>query len=196
MSQLTKIVLAGEGGQGVQSVANILTEAAYAQGKQTLYIPNFGVEQRGGVSVAFVQISDAPISSLKFAKADIVVALSDRAILRTAQYVDANTIFIYDHSLDAGLVPKETKQTLSIPALEIVQKELHPRVFNVLIMGAVVGATGMVALADVEAEMVKKLQYKFDKEPELKEMNRKALALGASYTSEALRNTVANAEVK
>ena len=54
----------------------------------------------------------------------------------------------------------------------------------------------MVALADVEAEMVKKLQYKFDKEPELKEMNRKALALGASYTSEALRNTVANAEVK
>ena len=47
----TKIVLAGEGGQGVQSIAKILVEAGYEAGKQVLYIPNFGVEQRGGVSV-------------------------------------------------------------------------------------------------------------------------------------------------
>ena len=52
----TKIVLAGEGGQGVQSVAKILVEAGYEAGKQILYIPNFGVEQRGGVSIAFCQI--------------------------------------------------------------------------------------------------------------------------------------------
>ena len=49
----TKIVLAGEGGQGVQSIAKILVEAGYEAGKQILYIPNFGVEQRGGVSIAF-----------------------------------------------------------------------------------------------------------------------------------------------
>ena len=45
----TKIVLAGEGGQGVQSIAKILVEAGYEAGKEVLYIPNFGVEQRGGV---------------------------------------------------------------------------------------------------------------------------------------------------
>lgn len=38
----TKIVLAGEGGQGVQSIAKILVEAGYEAGKQVLYIPNFG----------------------------------------------------------------------------------------------------------------------------------------------------------
>ena len=54
----TKIVLAGEGGQGVQSIAKILVEAGYEAGKQILYIPNFGVEQRGGVSIAFCQIAD------------------------------------------------------------------------------------------------------------------------------------------
>jgi len=37
----TKIVLAGEGGQGVQSIAKILVEAGYEAGKQVLYIPNF-----------------------------------------------------------------------------------------------------------------------------------------------------------
>ena len=35
----TKIVLAGEGGQGVQSIAKILVEAGYEAGKQVLYIP-------------------------------------------------------------------------------------------------------------------------------------------------------------
>ena len=44
-----KIVLAGEGGQGVQIIANMLAESAYAEGKEAAYIPNFGVEQRGGI---------------------------------------------------------------------------------------------------------------------------------------------------
>ena len=57
----TKIVLAGEGGQGVQSIAKILVEAGYEANKEILYIPNFGVEQRGGVSVAFCQIGDEKI---------------------------------------------------------------------------------------------------------------------------------------
>ena len=46
MAKVVKIALAGEGGQGVQSIAEILAEAANEQGKQALYIPNFGVEQR------------------------------------------------------------------------------------------------------------------------------------------------------
>lgn len=45
MSDLKRIMLAGEGGQGVQSVALILSEAAYKAGKQVMYIPNFGVER-------------------------------------------------------------------------------------------------------------------------------------------------------
>ena len=57
----TRIVLAGEGGQGVQSIAKILVEAGYEAGKEILYIPNFGVEQRGGVSIAFCQVADEKI---------------------------------------------------------------------------------------------------------------------------------------
>ena len=36
MTKAVKIALAGEGGQGVQSIAEILAEAANEQGKQAL----------------------------------------------------------------------------------------------------------------------------------------------------------------
>lgn len=96
MGKAVKIALAGEGGQGVQSVAMILTDAAAMEGKEILYIPNFGVEQRGGVSIAFVQIGDEKIGAPKFKRGDIVVALSDRAVRRVAMYVGPETVFIYD----------------------------------------------------------------------------------------------------
>ena len=95
----TKIVLAGEGGQGVQSIAKILVEAGYEAGKQILYIPNFGVEQRGGVSIAFCQIADERIGEPRFSKGDIIIMLSDRAIDRWTAYVSENSTVVYDTSV-------------------------------------------------------------------------------------------------
>lgn len=181
MAFVTKIAIAGEGGQGVQSVANIIAEAAYATGKQALYIPNFGVEQRGGVSIAFIQISDETIGSPKFPKGDIVVALSDRAVRRMKQYIDENTVFVYDAAIkgvEADL-PTSAKKILAIPAMQIAQEEFHPRVFNVIIMGAVIEATKVVGLEDAKQALEKKLAYKFDQDPNLRELNYKALERGA-----------------
>jgi 2-oxoglutarate ferredoxin oxidoreductase subunit gamma len=176
----TKIAIAGEGGQGIQSVANIIAEAAYATGKQALYIPNFGVEQRGGVSIAFVQISDESIGSPKFAKADIVAALSDRAVRRMQQYVDENSIFVYDSAIKGveDELPQSAKRILAIPAIQIAQEEYHPRVFNVIIMGAIIEATQVIALEDIKQALEKKLGYKFEQYPELRELNYKALERG------------------
>ncbi|MEW6624992.1 MAG: 2-oxoacid:acceptor oxidoreductase family protein [Bacillota bacterium] len=180
MAKVVKIALAGEGGQGVQSVANILVEAAYEEGKEALYIPNFGVEQRGGVSVAYVQISDGYIGSPKFKFADIIIALSDRAVRRTQKYIDENTLFVYDSGIE-GIeedLPKQAKRVLGIPAIEVAKNELHPRVFNVIIMGAVIGVTGVVSIEQAKAALEKKLGYKFEQNPQLRELNFKALERG------------------
>jgi len=181
MAVVTRIAIAGEGGQGVQSVANIIAEAAYATGKQALYIPNFGVEQRGGVSIAFIQISDETIGSPKFAKGDIVVALSDRSVRRMQQYIDENSIFVYDSAIKGveEELPQNAKKILAIPAIQIAQEELHPRVFNVIIMGAVIGATQVVDLEDIKKALEKKLAYKFEQYPELRDLNYQALERGA-----------------
>ncbi|MGF7186490.1 2-oxoglutarate ferredoxin oxidoreductase subunit gamma [Desulfitispora alkaliphila] len=191
MANISKIALAGEGGQGVQSVAGIITDAAYNEGKDAMYIPNFGVEQRGGVSIAFVQIADdkgVTIGSPKFKRGDIVIALSDRAVKRTQQYVDENTVFVYDAAIEGVEedLPKNAKQVFAIPAIEVAKNELHPRVFNVIIMGAVIGATGVVSLEEAKKAIEAKLGYKFEQNPKLRELNFKALERGVELVKEAL----------
>jgi len=189
MGKAWKIVLAGEGGQGVQSIAEILAEAANEQGREALYIPNFGVEQRGGVSVAYLQIGDEPIGAPKFQTGDIVIALSDRAIHRTRRYVGPETIFVYDSSIEGigeGDLPDNAKKIIAIPALDAAKNELHPRVFNVIIMGAVIKATEVVPEEKAKEAIEKKLGYKFEKNPKLREMNYKAIDRGAELVAEAL----------
>lgn len=188
MVKSVKIVLAGEGGQGVQSVAGIIAEAANDQGKEALYIPNFGVEQRGGVSVAYLQIGDAPIGSPKFLTGDIVVALSNRAIVRTCKYVNENTIFVYDSGIEGAdeVLPKNAKKILPIPAIEVAKNELSPRVFNIVIMGAVIKATKVVPEEEAKKAIEKKLGAKFEANPKLRELNYKAIDRGAELVADAL----------
>ncbi len=181
MAKAVRIVLAGEGGQGVQSVAEIIAEAANEEGREALYIPNFGVEQRGGVSVAYLQIGDAPVGSPKFLTADIVIALSDRAVYRTRKYVGSETVFVYDAGIKGveGAIPDNAKRVLAIPALQVANEELNPRVFNVIIMGAVVKATAVVSADRAKDAIEKKLGYKFEKNPDLRNLNFRALDRGA-----------------
>ncbi|MBC7075173.1 MAG: 2-oxoacid:acceptor oxidoreductase family protein [Syntrophomonadaceae bacterium] len=189
MMSLIRVALAGEGGQGVQVVAEILTEAAYNEKKHTIYIPNFGLEQRGGVSVAFMQVSDEKIGAPKFHKADIVVALSERAVSRTLQYSDENTVYVYDSSFNISPdeLPKKAKKIISLPAVEATKKELHPRVFNIVVMGAVLEFTKMVSFEMAKEALISKLAYKFEKDPKLKELNFKALELGKELAEQSLQ---------
>jgi len=189
---LVKIALAGEGGQGVQSVAEIIAEAAYNEEKQTIYIPNFGLEQRGGVSIAFIQVSDERIGAPKFNKADVVIALSERAVGRTAHYSDENTLFVYDSGfkVDETDLPREAKKIIGLPAIETANKELHPRVFNIIIMGAVIGLTNIVDFEAAKIALENKLGYKFEKNSDLRELNFKALELGKQMAEESLKEGV------
>ncbi|WP_269746078.1 2-oxoacid:acceptor oxidoreductase family protein [Syntrophaceticus schinkii] len=75
-------------------------------------------------------------------------------------------------------LPENAQRVLAIPALETANKELHPRVFNILIMGAVIGATHVVTLEKAKEAIEKKLGYKFEQNPKLREMNFKALERG------------------
>lgn len=190
---LIKIALAGEGGQGVQSIAEILAEAAYNENKQTIYIPNFGLEQRGGVSIAFIQVSDKRIGAPKFNKADVVIALSERAVGRTTGYSDPNTLFVYDcgFKVDEAELPREAKKIIGIPAIDTANNELHPRVFNIIIMGAVIGLTNVVKFETAKEALEHKLAYKFEKNPDLRELNFKALEIGKKMAEESLKEGVA-----
>lgn len=180
MGKPVKIAFAGEGGQGIQSVARILTDAAILEGKEILYMPNFGIEQRGGVSIAFVQIGHEQMGAPKFRRGDMVIALSDRAVRRIKMYVGPDTVFVYDASIQniENDLPQNVKRILAIPALETANKELHPRVFNILLMGAVIGITGAVSPEKAKEAIEQKLGYKFEQSPRLRDINYKAVDKG------------------
>lgn len=190
---LIRIALAGEGGQGVQSIAEIMAEAAYENNQQALYIPNFGLEQRGGVSIAFIQFSETRIGAPKFQKADIVVALSERAVARTKSYSGPETLFVYDSSFNIAPedFPKVAKKVIGIPAIETANNVLHPRVFNIIIMGAVIGMSNVVSFEDAKKALEHKLGYKFEKDPALRDLNFKALEMGREMAKKALEEGVA-----
>ncbi len=191
---LIRIALAGEGGQGVQSIAEILAEAAYNENKQALYIPNFGLEQRGGVSIAFIQFSDKRIGAPKFQKADVVIALSERAVARTVGYSGPETLYVYDSSFNItpDEMPKEAKQIIDLPAIDIANNELHPRVFNIIIMGAVIGLSNVVTFEAAKEALEHKLAYKFEKDPNLRDLNFKALEIGRQMAEKSLKEGVAS----
>lgn len=205
-----KVVVAGEGGQGVQALAESLALAAYRGGIEALYIPNFGIEQRGGISLAMVQLSHRAIGAPKFLIADLVVALSPRSLTRTRRYLGPKTLLLYDSSLlqspeiadqVVGLQSYDTiapeafaersgyhekspgpkphgSRFIAIPAADLARKELHPRVFNMIILGAIVALTEVVSLDLVQGALEEKLERRFAADPKLKEHNFRALELG------------------
>ncbi|TDA68747.1 MAG: ketoisovalerate oxidoreductase [Clostridia bacterium] len=174
------MVLAGEGGQGVQTVGEVLAEAAYNAGLEAMYLPNFGVEQRGGVSLAYVQVGEEPITAPKFRFADVVVALSHRSVARSARYVNDHTTLVYDSSgeeIDGGAVG-QARRILGLPAVQVAREELSPRVFNMVILGAVWALAPAMPLQEVKRAVESHLGYKFAVQPELRELNFRAITRG------------------
>ena len=176
-----KIVIAGEGGQGVQTIAKILLEAGYRKKFEVSYIPNFGVEQRGGVSVSFLIIGQTkPIVFPKFDKGDIVVLLSERSVKRSLRYIDKKTTVIYNSTFikNAKSIREAAKKTIGIDATTIAKKQFSPRVFNIIILGSIIGLLKEITLKQIQSAVKSVLSYKFKQKRKLEQLNLQAVEFG------------------
>lgn len=114
----TNIILAGVGGQGILSIANVIGLAAL---KDNLYLKQaevHGMSQRGGDVQSNLRISDSPIASdlIPLGGADIIISLEPMEALRYFPYLNEN-----------GWVVTNTNPFKNIdnyPELEDVMKEL------------------------------------------------------------------------
>ena len=162
-----KITVAGEGGQGVQVIAEILAKAAFLDNKSSLYIPNFGVEQRGGVSLGFIVIDDKEVVYPKFEKTDILAVFCDRAIERTKRYISPGTKII--------LGPAVKSKKISGIRLKTA---LATKVWNMVILGKIISLQDLVSQESVEKAIEERFARWFAKQPSLRELDFKALAEG------------------
>ncbi len=179
MSKSVKILLAGEGGQGVQTIAKILTLAAFAAGKKVAHLPNFGVEQRGGVSLSFVQISDSEISFPKFKEADVALVVAKRAINRVKIHIGEDTLLIFDNSIiNLSELSSYRVEKVAIPASQMAKEKFIPRVFNTILLGTVAEEVGGIKDKYVKKAILNYFKDKIKKKPQLKYFNLAAYELG------------------
>lgn len=190
MSEEKKIIIAGEGGQGVQTIAKIILEAAYRKKMEVSYIPNFGVEQRGGVSVSFLKLStDNPIVFPKFDKGDIVVILSERSVQRTLRYVDKKTVVIYNSTFikNGSKIRQKAKSAIAVDATAIAKQQLTPRVFNIVILGTITALLNEFTLKQIQSAIKSVLGYKFKTKPKLEKLNLQAVELGYDLVAKKIK---------
>lgn len=153
-----KILFSGEGGQGVQVMAEILARAAFSEDKHSLYIPNFGVEQRGGVSLAFVTIDNQPVVYPKFETADFLAILSHRCRPRVNCHIGKNTRVVFGPAVTGG-----------------IKTNLPPKAWNILVLGKINRLAKLVKTTNLISAMDERFSVQFKKNPQLRKLDIKAL---------------------
>lgn len=127
----TRILVAGEGGQGIQLLAKIIADNAYNHGYEISYIPHYGVEMRMGISFAYLQLSKIPIAYPKFAKADLLIVMGKRDLDIPQSFIDKNTRVINTIDLiDEPLKHNLPAKSYNMIVLGILVKELNTTEFR------------------------------------------------------------------
>lgn len=175
MTKNIKILIAGEGGQGIQTVSKILIETAYHKNLEVSFVPNYGVEQRGGVSLGYIQFGEKKIGYPKFIKSDILVLLSQRSLERAKDYINPKVKIIYNKDL----IKKDISNNFGFNFDKLANELGSHKTMNMLVLGVIAqNIKEIINLEDLKKQINKKLAYKYKDNPELKKMNIKALEIG------------------
>ena len=137
--------LAGAGGDGAQTAGMLLTRAAIAAGFDATHIPSYGPESRGGTSYADVHIAVGEVLNPAAPEPDILVAFNAPSLAKFAPAVVPGGLILYDSTLIASppALP-EGRRVLPVPLTEIARGLGRPVVKNMVALGALQAATGIL----------------------------------------------------
>jgi pyruvate ferredoxin oxidoreductase gamma subunit len=152
-AQLIEIRWHGRGGQGAVTSAELLAQAAINEGKYAHAFPSFGPERRGAPVLAFVRISSQQAIKIRaeITQPDIVVVL-DPGLLRIVNVTSGlkdNGMIIINARKQAEELRQEfgiNYSLVTIDATSIAREILGVPITNTTMVGALVGATGVVKL--------------------------------------------------
>ncbi|OEU67361.1 MAG: 2-oxoglutarate ferredoxin oxidoreductase subunit gamma [Desulfobacterales bacterium PC51MH44] len=168
-----RMVFSGSGGQGVITAAVILAEAAVlCKNLIAVQSQTYGPAARGGATRSDVIISDSEINYPKVLQPNVLICLTQ----------EAYNIF-YPIIRPGGLLITDTRFVKTEKKVDAQQRELSmcrtvmdkigkPIVFNICMLGAVIGLTELVKAESI----MKVLEIKIP--PDLIEINRTALEIG------------------
>lgn len=171
-----EILIAGFGGQGVLSMGKILAYSGLMEDKEVSWMPSYGPEQRGGTSNVTVIISDTPVSSPVVSDYDVVVALNQPSLDKFESHVKSGGVLIYDSNGIHRVPERKDIDVYVVPATDEATKMGNQKVFNMLILGALLSVRKIIDIDSVEKGLKKSLPERHHK---LIPMNMEALSRGA-----------------
>lgn len=168
-------VFSGSGGQGIMSAGIMLAHAAIDEAKHATYLPEYGPEQRGGSAKCTVIISDGEIISPLTKKCDNLICMNEQSYRKFAGDLKTGGLLVLNSSRVKDEEIRDDVRVLSVPVDDIALELGNVRVANIVLIGALMGATDIVS----KEVLVRSLEEKFkSKKPEILELNMKALEKG------------------
>jgi len=172
-----EIIVSGFGGQGTLFAGQLLAYAAMDSGYHVTWIPSYGPEMRGGKARCTVIVADEEIGSplVRRPSAAIVLNIPSMEAFEPAVKPDGALI------VNSSLVPQRSERTdiraIHIPASDMATELGNVRMANVICLGALVQATGVVSLEAIEQALDDHLPARHRK---LLGLNKEALRKGAA----------------
>ena len=141
----TRIVFSGSGGQGVITAAIILAEAAVIhEGMNATQSQSYGAAARGGATRSDIIISRDEIDFPGVTQPNILVCLTQEAYTAYSTIVRPGGTLLTDSRFVRQAKKVDAKQ-LELPMYDQVMEQIgKPIVFNICVLGALIGLTGMI----------------------------------------------------
>lgn len=150
----------GRGGQGVVTAAELLSLAAFAEGRHAQAFPSFGSERTGAPVVSFCRIDDRPIRTREPILEPDALVVQDVTLvhqlelfvgLSTEGYVLINTSRSVDElGLGDEVARRRPERWVSVPATEIALEHVGRPLPNAVLLGGFAALTGVVTLDAIE----------------------------------------------
>ncbi len=160
----------GRGGQGVVTGAEMLSIAAFLDGRHAQAIPSFGSERTGAPVVAYCRIDDRPIRLREPIAEPDALLIQDATLLGRVDVLgglrpDGFVLINTRKSFDAlGLTDWARRfrhdHLLTVPATEIAMKHVGRPLPNVPLLGAFCALGGHVGIDAVHAAIRQKFSGK------------------------------------
>ncbi len=151
----------GRGGQGVVTAAELLSLAAFKEGRHAQAFPSFGSERTGAPVVSFCRIDDHPIRTREPVSEPDALIVQDPTLLhqvdvfgglRRDGYVLINSGRTFaELGLEEWTQDFQRERLLTVPAAEICREGERPGRPNAALLGGLAALTGMVSLGAVVA---------------------------------------------
>ncbi len=177
-----EVMFAGFGGQGIMTAGQLLAYTGIKEGKQVAWIPSYGPEMRGGTAYCTVVISDVRIGSPIVTNPQSICVFNRPSFDKFESRVKPQGLFIVNSSLINVTSDRTDFTQLLVPANDMAMRAGNVKAANVAVLGAFVGASGVVSF-DTLKEIVKE---KLGKKKGVLEINLKVLEEGYQLALESL----------